>query len=119
MIGSSLPSLTMIEVRRGNRGSIRFVNCAFWGPCRQIAKIVGSGTVGFGDCTFELWDRDQHGVPAIEAEEERSSCAVASSAKTIHRFCSVQVFVGPSWRRTSSEERRVSRTSAVEMSRSV
>jgi len=59
---------TMIEVQGGNRGSIRFVNCAFWGPCRQIAKIAGRGTVGFGDCTFVSWDRDHKEVPAIDAE---------------------------------------------------
>jgi hypothetical protein len=59
---------TMVEVLAANRGTIRFVNCAFWGPCRQIGKIAGRGVVGFGDCTFTSWDREHKGVPAIEAE---------------------------------------------------
>jgi hypothetical protein len=59
---------TMIKVQGGKSGSIRFVNCAFWRPCRQIAKIAGTGTVGFGDCTFVSWDRDKTGVSAIDAE---------------------------------------------------
>jgi hypothetical protein len=35
------PDPTMIEVAKSNTGSIRFVNCAFWGACNQIAKIAG------------------------------------------------------------------------------
>jgi hypothetical protein len=46
------PDPTMIEVSENNEGSVRFVNCAFWGPCNQIAKLAGRGTVGFSDCTF-------------------------------------------------------------------
>jgi hypothetical protein len=49
------PDPTMIDVGKGNAGSVRFVNCAFWGPCNQIARIAGTGTVGFGDCTFTQW----------------------------------------------------------------
>ena len=51
-----------------NTGSVRFVNCAFWGPCNQIASIAGKGTVGFGDCTFVQWDRKKEGLPALRAE---------------------------------------------------
>ena len=36
------PDPTMIEVMEANKGTIRFVNCAFWGPCNQIAKIAGT-----------------------------------------------------------------------------
>lgn len=49
------PDPTMIEVKETNKGSVRFSNCAFWGPCNQIAKIAGTGTVGFSDCTFVQW----------------------------------------------------------------
>jgi hypothetical protein len=59
------PDPTMIEVEKTNTGSIRFVNCSFWGPCNQIAKISGSGTVGFGDCTFVQWggkERNRHAI---------------------------------------------------------
>jgi len=59
------PDPTMIGIEKTNTGSIRFVNCSFWGPCNQIAKIAGSGTVGFGDCTFVQWggkERNRHAI---------------------------------------------------------
>jgi hypothetical protein len=61
------PDPTMVEVAKTNAGSVRFVNCAFWGPCNQIAKLAGNGTVGFGDCTFVQWDKQKEGRPAIQA----------------------------------------------------
>lgn len=61
------PDPTMIVVDEANKGSVRFVNCAFWGPCRQIAKIAGRGTVGFSDCTFVQWDSQREGRHAIQA----------------------------------------------------
>jgi hypothetical protein len=57
---------TMVRVGTNNIGSVRFVNGAFWGPCNQIAKIAGKGTVGFGDCTFVQWDRKKEGRPALQ-----------------------------------------------------
>jgi len=62
------PDPTMIEIAETNTGSIRFVNCAFWGPCNQIAKIAGKGTVGFGDCTFVQWGGQDGTRPAIQAQ---------------------------------------------------
>jgi len=62
------PDPTMVRVETGNAGSVRMVNCAFWGPCNQIAKIAGKGTVGFSDCTFVQWDRNKEGRHAIQAE---------------------------------------------------
>jgi hypothetical protein len=47
---------------------VRFVNSAFWGPCNQIAKIAGKGTVGFSDCTFVQWDRKREGRAALQVE---------------------------------------------------
>jgi len=49
------PEPTMVRVAPTNRGVVRFSNCAFWGPCRQIAVIEGRGTVAFSDCTFVQW----------------------------------------------------------------
>jgi hypothetical protein len=63
------PDPTMIRVAPSNSGSVRFVNCAFWGPCNQIAKVAGKGTVGFSDCTFVQWDRQKEGRHAIQALE--------------------------------------------------
>ena len=61
------PDPTMVRVEPTNSGSVRFVNCAFWGPCNQIAKIAGRGTVGFSDCTFVQWDAAKEGRHAIQA----------------------------------------------------
>ena len=60
------PDPTMIDVQSTNAGSVRFVNCAFWGPCNQIARIAGRGTVGFGDCTFTQWGGPQGDRAAIQ-----------------------------------------------------
>lgn len=61
------PDPTMVEVKATNTGSVRFVNCAFWGPCHQIAKVAGTGTVGFSDCTLVQWDAKREGRHAIQA----------------------------------------------------
>lgn len=61
------PNPTMVRVGPNNTGAVRFVNCAFWGPCNQIAEIGGKGTVGFSDCTFVQWDRNNEGRPALQA----------------------------------------------------
>ena len=60
------PDPTMVDVGATNRGTVRFSNCAFWGPCNQIAKIAG-GTVGFSDCTFCDWDHNNEGRAAVQA----------------------------------------------------
>jgi hypothetical protein len=49
---------TMVEVLASNSGVLRISNSAFWGPCQQIAKVGGSGTVGFSDCTFVQWSKE-------------------------------------------------------------
>ena len=62
------PDPTMVSVGTNNAGTVRFVNCAFWGPCEQIAKIKGRGIVGFSDCIFDDWDHGKDGRSAIQAE---------------------------------------------------
>lgn len=49
---------TMVDIRPTNRGVVRFTNSAFWGPCNQIARIDGRGTIGFSDCTFVQWGNE-------------------------------------------------------------
>lgn len=63
------PDPTMVRVEKGNSGSVRFVNCAFWGPCNQIAKIAGRGTVGFSDCILMQWDSKNENRPALQVAE--------------------------------------------------
>jgi hypothetical protein len=43
-----------------NKGSVRLVNCAFWGPSDHNAIIEGKGFVSFSDCYFSSW-KDQKG----------------------------------------------------------
>lgn len=61
------PDPTMVSVAASNTGSIRFSNCAFWGPCNQIAKIAGTGLVGFSDCNFHDWKSDRFAIQATDA----------------------------------------------------
>ncbi len=56
---------TMVEVLETNNGVVRFSNSAFWGPCNQIAKIAGQGTVGFSDCTFVEWHKDRAAIQVV------------------------------------------------------
>lgn len=58
---------TMVRVAPTHSGTVRFVNCAYWGPNKQIAVIEGGGTVGFSDCTFMQWDKDKQERSAIQA----------------------------------------------------
>jgi hypothetical protein len=62
------PDPTMVAVGPTNKGSVRFSNCAFWGPCNQIARIEGKGTAGFSDCTFVTWDSHNEGRAALRVE---------------------------------------------------
>lgn len=61
------PDPTMVRVTETNTGTVRFSNCAFWGPCNRNAVIDGKGTVGFGDCTFVNWSHRKEGCYAIDA----------------------------------------------------
>lgn len=61
------PDPTMVSIAPTNTGVVRFSNCAFWGPCNQVAEVGGKGTVGFSDCTFVQWDGKNLGRPAIHA----------------------------------------------------
>jgi hypothetical protein len=67
---------TMLEVNSTNTGVVRIGNSAFWGPCNQIAKIGGQGTVGLSDCTFVQWG----------STEERAAIQ-ASSGSLLVRGC--------------------------------
>jgi len=64
------PDPTMVRVEKTHAGAVRFVNCAFWGPCNRNAVIDGTpkGTVGFSDCTFTQWGHKGQKVYAIEAQ---------------------------------------------------
>lgn len=70
-VGDPKDGPVQVLVREGtnhgvwNRGPVRFVNCSFWGPSRQIARLESDITLGFGNCTFCQWNEVN---PAIVAE---------------------------------------------------
>ena len=81
---------TMLDVHDTNMGVVRISNSAFWGPCNQIAKIGGNGTVGFSDCTFVEWG----------SREERAAIQ-ATSGSLLVRGCEFRqrkrhIFLGKS-----------------------
>ncbi len=89
------PNPIEVLVTESHSGSVRFVNCAFWGPCSQIASISGRGTVGFSDCTFVQWDlQAKDGRPAI----------IANNGSVLIRGCEfrdnkAQIELGPGVKR--------------------
>lgn len=99
------PDPTMLEVAPTHAGSVRFVNCAFWGPCNQIARAAGKGTVGFSDCTFVEWDKSHEGRAALQIDdgtvlvqgcEFRQAKPQISLGKAVRRaVITGNVFTGP------------------------
>ena len=93
---------TMVEVLGTNNGVVRFSNSAFWGPCNQIAKIAGQGTVGFSDCTFVEWHKDRAAIQAsagsvlIRGCEFRQNQPHISLGEGVDRaIVSGNIFTGP------------------------
>jgi Pectate lyase superfamily protein len=93
---------TMVEVLETNNGVVRFSNSAFWGPCNQVAKIAGQGTVGFSDCTFVEWHMDRVAIQAsagsvlIRGCEFRKNQPHISIGKNVDRaVISGNIFTGP------------------------
>ena len=60
------PDPTQVVVTATNGGTVRFVNCGFFGPSHQIARLSGHGTTAFSDCAFVTWDGQQQGRAAIQ-----------------------------------------------------
>ena len=60
------PDPTMVVVSKTHTGNVRFNNSSFWGPCNQIARVEGTGFVGFSDCNFVQWDGKNQGRPALD-----------------------------------------------------
>lgn len=65
--GPDIADHTQVVVSDSNAGAVRFVNSAFWGPSNQIAKISGTGSVGFESCMFNTWDAKNLGRAAIQS----------------------------------------------------
>ena len=66
-VSLSGPDPTTVVVTGENRGTVRLVNCAFWGDTlNQALRADGHGTVGVTDCTFVEWSAKKDGRPAIQ-----------------------------------------------------
>ncbi|MGC9326255.1 MAG: glycosyl hydrolase family 28-related protein [Candidatus Hinthialibacter sp.] len=52
-------------------GSVRLVNCAFWGPSNHNALINGKGFVSFNDCYFSNSKKGTEKMPLIVAKSGR------------------------------------------------
>ncbi len=75
--------------------TVRFPNCAFWGPCNQIAGVAGRGPVGFSNCTFVQWD--------LKARDGRAALQIQSGTVLVRgcefRQAGAQISLGEAVRR--------------------
>jgi len=83
------PDPTMVAISQTNTGSVRFSNCAFWGPCNQIARIEGRGTVGFSDCTFVQWKKSA--IEALQGTVLVRGCEFREDRPGIHATSDVKL----------------------------
>jgi len=60
-----------VRIAPTSAGSVRFVNCAFWGPSRHNAVIEGTGFVSFSDCYFSNWNEEATDAPLVAAKSGR------------------------------------------------
>ncbi|RJP21262.1 MAG: hypothetical protein C4527_23620 [Candidatus Omnitrophota bacterium] len=52
-------------------GSVRLVNCAFWGPAIHNAIIEGTGFVSLSDCYFSNWKEGTDDKPLVVVKSGR------------------------------------------------
>lgn len=67
-------------------GSVRLVNCAFWGPSRQNVVSHSQGFVSLSDCYFGTWIKTDLPRPLIEADNGRlqiRGCSFSTSEPSI------------------------------------
>jgi hypothetical protein len=74
---------TMVEVLAANTGVLKISGSAFWGPCSQIAKVAGTGTVGFMNCTFVEWAKQYVGTEKEYAREAPPVAAIQANGGSI------------------------------------
>lgn len=65
--GPDVADHSQIIVTANNTGSVRFSNCAFWGPSNTNARLYGKGKTSFDGCVFDNWDAKKEGRASIEA----------------------------------------------------
>ena len=60
-----------VRISETCRGSVRFVNCAFWGRVKHNAVLRGKGFTSFSDCYFTNNNRNLPDSPLIVAQAGR------------------------------------------------
>lgn len=76
-----------VVVSEGCRGSIRFVNCAFWGPVHHNAVLKGDAFVSFNDCYFSNRNRnvtDKFIIVAESGKLQINNCTFDALQPSIH-----------------------------------
>lgn len=71
-----------IEIPSTNTGSVRLVNCAFWGPAAQNVVSHSQGFVSLSDCYFSSGRQTDSPRPLVEADNGRLQVRGCSFATT-------------------------------------
>lgn len=75
-----------IVVERTCQGSVRLVNCAFWGPAMQNVVLHGQGYLALENCYFSSDRKDRGGKALIEADQGKlqvANCSFAAGQPSI------------------------------------
>jgi len=84
------PERIEVLVSRTCTGSVRLVNCAFWGPSHQNVVSHGQGFVSLSDCYFSAVGRKKNEKPGkalVEADGGRlqvRGCSFGTDEPSIH-----------------------------------
>ena len=76
-----------IEIKATSNGSVRLVNCAFWGPSVQNVVSHGKGFLSMSDCYFSSGRQNHPGRPLVEVDAGRlqiRGCSFATGEPSIH-----------------------------------
>ncbi|MCC6488584.1 MAG: hypothetical protein IT364_13895 [Candidatus Hydrogenedentes bacterium] len=94
------PRSMMVRIGPKNHGTVRFNNCAFWGPTDRCALVEGieGAMVCFADCTFAEWPENRE-MPK-EDLPKRDPCIEVLGGSIMVRGCEFrdhkpQVVLGP------------------------
>jgi hypothetical protein len=75
-----------IEIQKTCSGSVRLVNCAFWGPANQCVVSRGTGFLSLSDCFFSSGKKDHPGKALVEVEAGRlqmRGCSFATNEPSL------------------------------------
>lgn len=76
-----------VEIAETAAGSVRFVNCAFWGPAYQNVVNRGNVFLSLSDCYLSSWHPDNKGRPLVEmlnGKLQVRGCSFATPQPSVH-----------------------------------